>query len=152
MFLETKRISVSLNEKRGKGKPKMIFDEYHKWCRQMLLENNAGIEQTNDPREKLRLQNLNSSLLQRLRKRREEENQKEINNNFNFRLNLLIKSYNDITSQQQKKQLIDELGKNGDTNCIEFDKISRPLTKAYFEELMEKYLEKKVRTETITDI
>ena len=54
----------------------MVLDKYHKECRKMLLKNNSDMENTDDPEEKIRLQNLNSSLLQRLKKRREEENLK----------------------------------------------------------------------------
>ena len=63
-------IDFESSPRRSKGKPKMLIDIYHKECRKMILKNNSDMEATPDIREKIRLQNLNNSLLQRLKKRR----------------------------------------------------------------------------------
>ena len=45
-------------------------------CRKVFLHNNELIDATNSKDEKQRLKNLNNSLLQRLKRRREEELEK----------------------------------------------------------------------------
>ena len=59
--------------KRPKGKPKTDLAIYHQECRNMMLLNNYKIQQTTSRREKLRLKSLNYSLLQRLKRRRDEQ-------------------------------------------------------------------------------
>ena len=76
----------------------MVIDKYHKECRKMLMKNNNDMESTDNVQEKMRLQNLNSSLLQRLKKRREEEDLKEVNIIFKRRLVLLVDSFSTTTS------------------------------------------------------
>ena len=57
----------------------MPLEAYHKECRKMILKNNRDIDATDDPVEKIRLQNLNNSLLQRLKRRREEDDRRTEN-------------------------------------------------------------------------
>ena len=62
------------DRKVGKGKPKTVLEKYHLQCQAMIKKNFNDIMRTNCKREKQRIKNLNNSLLQRLKRRREQEN------------------------------------------------------------------------------
>jgi non-homologous end joining protein Ku len=69
---ESIRSVFSLSDrKKGKGKPKTVLDKYHLQCQQMIQKNFNDIMTTDCKREKQRIKNLNNSLLQRLKRRRE---------------------------------------------------------------------------------
>jgi len=61
--------------KRGKGKPQIELDQYHLECKDFIRRNCDLIEKSKDANQVRRLKNLNNSMLQRLKKRREQANE-----------------------------------------------------------------------------
>ena len=80
------------DKKYKKGKPKTVINLYHKNCQKMILKNNKQMDETDSKDEKQRLRNLNHSMLQRLKRRRDEEFVKQNKEMQADRLLLLIKS------------------------------------------------------------
>ena len=74
-FEREEALTSSYQEKRSKGKPQILYKAYHDICKNMVHKNMEDIENAETEEEKKRIRNLNNSILQRLKKRKEQENE-----------------------------------------------------------------------------
>ena len=72
-FERKEALTSSYKQRRSKGKPQILYKAYYDICKKMILKNTESIKKTKSLQEKKRIRNLNNSILQRLKKRREQE-------------------------------------------------------------------------------
>ena len=107
--------------------------------------------ETQNESEKRRLKNLNNSLLQRLKRRKDEEVDKEFKIQLKEKINYTIDILEDeLTSKQQQSVLTKLKEKSKD----EFKDMGDKINGQQFNKLMKEYLDidKKVEYESMTEI
>ena len=104
-------LASSYTQKRSKGKPQIIYRAYYDICKKMILQNIENIKKVKCTIERKRLRNLNNSILQRLKKRREQELDTVKRQQRKERVDWLCTILDDFIEPHQKKRLAKVLSK-----------------------------------------
>ena len=95
----------------------MILDKYQQRCKEIVVKNHKAILETDDQDEKARLVSLNGSMIQRLKKRRKEQHDQDIENKQKQKIDVLVSTFEQLISSDEKKQFLKQIQLKND----EFD-------------------------------
>ena len=100
----------------------MILDKYQQRCKEIVVKNHKAILETDDQDEKARLVSLNGSMIQRLKKRRKEQHDQDIENKQKQKIDVLVSTFEQLISSDEKKQFLKQLQqKNEDLDFSDTD-------------------------------